>query len=82
MSCRSKQGCISLRLLRASTIGAYWGFGGGPFMGTYSVSPRRASTCLLHARPCGRPREWACRPITMCRVSLEMAGKKSASSSG
>ena len=81
-SCRGKQGCISLRLLRAGTKGAYWRFGGGLFMGTYSVSPRRASTCPLHARPCGTPREWACRPTTMRCVSLGMAGKKSASSSG
>ena len=38
--------------------------------------------CPLHARSCGTPREWACRPTTMRPVSLGMAGKKSASSPG
>ena len=71
-----------LRLLRAGTRGAYWGFGGRLFMGTYSVSRPRASACLLHAGPCGTPLEWTCRPTAMRCLSFGMAGKKSASSSG
>ena len=51
-------------------------------MVTYSVFPWRASTCPLYSRPCGTPREWACRPTIMRCVSLGMADKESASSSG